>query len=50
MPIFLRPHRKVQPYGTIAVLLYQQFIIFSFLHFYFFPPAIDAFLKLSSEY
>ena len=26
MPIFLRPHRKVQPYGTIAILFYQQFI------------------------
>ena len=26
MPIFLRPYRKVQPYGTIAILFYQQFI------------------------
>ena len=26
MPIFLRPHSKVQPNGTIAILFYQQFI------------------------
>ena len=26
MPIFLRPHSKVYPHRTIAILFYQQFI------------------------
>ena len=26
MPIIFRSNRKVQPHGTIAILLYQQFI------------------------